>query len=68
MRKVKHLSYKLTEVLMSALAIFGLKYPSLLQFDQVDCTSCTSSTFSICFNRCLVCLRGKYVFCSSRGW
>ena len=32
--RVKTLRYKLTDVLMSALAIFGLKYPSLLQFDQ----------------------------------
>lgn len=32
--RIKTLSYKLTDVLMSALAIFGLKYPSLLQFDQ----------------------------------
>ena len=29
-----HLVYSLAEVLMSALAMFGLKYPSLLQFDQ----------------------------------
>lgn len=27
-------AYTLTDVLMSALAMFGLKYPSLLQFDQ----------------------------------
>jgi hypothetical protein len=32
--RIRTLSYKLTDVLMSALAIFGLKYPSLLQFDQ----------------------------------
>ncbi len=28
------LSYTLADVLMSALAVFGLKYPSLLQFDK----------------------------------
>ncbi len=27
-------SFRLTDVLMSGLAIFGLKYPSLLQFDK----------------------------------
>jgi hypothetical protein len=32
--RIKTISYKLTEVLMAALAMFGLKYPSLLQFDQ----------------------------------
>jgi hypothetical protein len=32
--RIKTISYKLTDVLMSALAMFGLKYPSLLQFDQ----------------------------------
>jgi hypothetical protein len=32
--RIRTLSYKLTDVLMSALAIFGLKYPSLLQFDR----------------------------------
>ncbi len=29
-KRIKTLSYKMTDVLMSALAIFGLKYPSLL--------------------------------------
>jgi hypothetical protein len=32
--RIKTISYKLTEVLMAALAMFGLKYPSLRQFDQ----------------------------------
>jgi hypothetical protein len=32
--RIKTISYQLTDVLMSALARFGLKYPSLLQFDQ----------------------------------
>lgn len=32
--RIKTISYKLADVLMSALAMFGLKYPSLLQFDQ----------------------------------
>jgi hypothetical protein len=32
--RIKTITYKLTDVLMSALAMFGLKYPSLLQFDQ----------------------------------
>jgi hypothetical protein len=31
--RIKTIGYKLTEVLMAALARFGLKYPSLLQFD-----------------------------------
>jgi hypothetical protein len=32
--RIKTISYKLTDVLLAALAMFGLKYPSLLQFDQ----------------------------------
>lgn len=32
--RIKTISYKLSDVLMAALAMFGWKYPSLLQFDQ----------------------------------
>jgi hypothetical protein len=32
--RIKTISYQLTDVLMSALARFGLKYPSLLRFEQ----------------------------------
>jgi len=31
--RIKTITYKLADVLMSALARFGLKYPSLLQFE-----------------------------------
>ena len=32
--RIKTISYQLADVLMSALAMFGLKYPSLLRFEQ----------------------------------
>lgn len=44
--RIKTISYKLTDVLMSALAMFGLKYPSLLQFDQSSRDDCTRANLT----------------------
>jgi len=44
--RIKTISYKLTDVLMSALARFGLKYPSLLQFDRSSRDQCTRANLS----------------------
>jgi len=44
--RIKTISYKLTDVLMSALAMFGLKYSSLLQFDRSSRDECTRANLS----------------------